>query len=168
MFKWLSFCIISPVRSFFLLIIKHHKFLIELRNIIHTGASKLDSIHIQWFGLFSNGFHSFGCNSILSGIYIQLELIFFFQKKPNTQTHTTWTHSTRRVSNEDAVAILNSSIKWDFFFVVFIETHWSGKRLKSCKKRIKCDEMTRKKWIKITKTFFLLSWLGIFWLNLLI
>lgn len=41
-----------------------------------------------------------------------------------------------------------------FFFVVFIETHWSGKRLKSCKKRIKCDEMTRKKWIKITKTFF--------------
>lgn len=90
MFKWLSFHIISPVRSsFFLLIIKHHKFLIELRNIIHTGASKLDSIHIHWFGLFSNGFHSFGCNSILSGIYIQLELIL---KKSLTHKHTLHEH----------------------------------------------------------------------------
>lgn len=146
---------------FFLLIIKHHKFLIELRNI-HTGASKLDSIHIHWFALFPSGFHSFGCNSIGSLLF---ELI-----KKKSLSHTMWAHSTRPVSNENARNIFNSSKQFHVFrMAILSENVLNWKKTKNVQKAIRMRWINSKKkeldWNYEIGFVFFNFWMAIFRLS---
>lgn len=146
----------------FLLIIKHHKFLIELRNI-HTGASKLDSIHIHWFALFPSGFRSFGCNLIGSLLF---ELI---KKRASLTLCERIAHAVCQMRTLQTFLIHQNNSCFSCSAILYPKMYWTGKRLKMCKKRFECDELTRQKRIglKLRNRFyvFFTFWMAIFRLS---